>query len=51
MPQRDPSHGGQGASPLSVLKVDLNTGKKTELQTAFNDYGETVRSFAWAPVS
>jgi hypothetical protein len=38
----------KGGNPLSVLKIDLNTGKKTEKVTSFNDYGETARSFIWA---
>jgi hypothetical protein len=35
-------------TPFAVLKIDLSTGKKTEIRTSFNDYGETVRSFVWA---
>ncbi len=34
--------------PLSILHIDLSTGKKTEIVTSFQDYGELSRSWAWA---
>jgi hypothetical protein len=39
----------ENPNPLSVLKIDLNTGDKTEIATAYNDGGETSRSWAWSP--
>ncbi len=39
----------EGGMPLSILKIDLNTGDKTETLTSFNTNGEIVRSFVFAP--
>ena len=39
----------EGNEPMSVLKVDLNTGAKTEILTTFDTYGEITRSFIFAP--